>query len=210
MEKSDTCACTPEELLDIITFPCGGLTMLPDTACDHVHPNIIISEEGIARNISVLRRLKVTHVLNAAHGPQEFQVNTDPATYTKARIKFLGVDAMDFQNFQLAPFFEEAAEFISDAVKSGGQVLVHCRQGISRSATLVLAYLMLKEGMRARDAVRAVRDKRNICPNDGFLQQICDLDQQLLQKGHFNNLPDLAEGKSNANIEVENKGGQGQ
>lgn len=63
-----------------------------------------------------------------------------------------------------------------------GKVLVHCREGVSRSATLVVAYLMLKEGMTVQDAVRTVRESREICPNEGFLQQLCDFDKELQQK----------------------------
>ncbi len=60
-----------------------------------------------------------------------------------------------------------------------GKVLVHCREGVSRSATLVVAYLMLKEGMTVQDAIRTVRESREICPNEGFLQQLCDFDKEL-------------------------------
>ena len=55
-----------------------------------------------------------------------------------------------------------------------GKVLVHCFSGRSWSATIVTAYLMLKRGYTAHEAVKILKLKR-IQPNSGFLQQMCDL-----------------------------------
>lgn len=60
-----------------------------------------------------------------------------------------------------------------------GKVFVHCAMGLSRSATLVLAYLMIEEKMTLVEAISAVAQNRNICPNTGFLEQLRTLDTQL-------------------------------
>lgn len=65
-----------------------------------------------------------------------------------------------------------------------GKVLVHCQVGVSRSATLVLAYLMLKQNLTLVEAVCAVKDKRGVIPNRGFLRQLIKLDGQLFGKHH--------------------------
>lgn len=51
--------------------------------------------------------------------------------------------------------------------------------GMSRSATCVLAYLMISRKMSATEAIRTVRMHRDINPNEGFIQQIADLDNEL-------------------------------
>ena len=61
---------------------------------------------------------------------------------------------------------------------------MHCMMGISRSATIVIAYLMLKKDMSIMDAVAMVRGKREVFPNDGFLKQLCILDQDLYVQKH--------------------------
>lgn len=56
---------------------------------------------------------------------------------------------------------------------AGGAVLVHCAQGVSRSATLVAGYLMWRERLGCDAAVAVVRATRPIAdPNDGFVLQL--------------------------------------
>lgn len=91
----------------------------------------------------------------------------------------MGVEALDITIFPLYKHFESAADFIDQGIRSGGRVLVHCGEGISRSATLVLAYLMIKRRMTAQEAVQQVSRRRSIFPNIGFLRQLCELNDQL-------------------------------
>ena len=56
--------------------------------------------------------------------------------------------------------FEKAANVIADARKDGKNVLVHCAAGVSRSATAVMAYLMLHEDFGWADALMYLRENR--------------------------------------------------
>ncbi|XP_040591898.1 dual specificity protein phosphatase 13 isoform X4 [Mesocricetus auratus] len=62
---------------------------------------------------------------------------------------------------------------------AAGRVLVHCAMGVSRSATVVLAFLMIFENMTLVDAIQTVQAHRDICPNSGFLRQLQVLDNRL-------------------------------
>jgi atypical dual specificity phosphatase len=60
-------------------------------------------------------------------------------------------------------------------------VYVHCAAGRSRSATLVIAYIMKSRRMSLRNAIYAVRLARPmIKPNIGFFQQLCRYEKELL------------------------------
>jgi len=64
---------------------------------------------------------------------------------------------------------ERAVAFIHDAVNSNGAIYVHCVMGMSRSPTLVAAYLMAHHAMNAEEAIKFLVERRPIvCPNDGF------------------------------------------
>uniref|UniRef100_A0A8C1MYT6 Dual specificity protein phosphatase n=1 Tax=Cyprinus carpio TaxID=7962 RepID=A0A8C1MYT6_CYPCA len=69
------------------------------------------------------------------------------------------------------------------------RVFAHCLMGVSCSATLVLAFLMICEDLTLMEAIKAVRQHRDICPNLGFLNQLRHLDMSLGRKinGRFLN-----------------------
>ena len=64
-------------------------------------------------------------------------------------------------------------------VEEGARVLVICWAGVSRSATLVLAFLMQYRKMTLRGAVRQLKLVRNIQPNRGFLVQLVRFEEEL-------------------------------
>ncbi|XP_053209118.1 dual specificity protein phosphatase 3-like [Panonychus citri] len=180
--KVNTPSCSPDELSDIITAPNGGYYTVPIDPYNEVYPNIYLGDGTTALCTSLLRRTGITHVLNAACGKSKSLnlVNTNESFYRDSGIKFMGIEALDMSTFLLLNHFHEAADFIDSALTSGGKVYVHCRQGISRSATLILAYLMIKKNYSAQEAVRTIRRQRDIIPNDGFLKQLCLLNETLL------------------------------
>ena len=80
----------------------------------------------------------ITHVLNAAKGEKISQINTNQIFYDDLNIKFFGCSLMDVNSCKIDNHFEEAIEFIHDAVNSRGKVLVHCYMGVSRSASFII------------------------------------------------------------------------
>ncbi|NXF62798.1 DUS27 phosphatase, partial [Ciccaba nigrolineata] len=152
----------------------------PRDAVDEVWPNVFIAEKSVAVNKSRLKRLGITHVLNAAHGTG---VYTGAGFYNGLNIQYLGIEVDDFPDMDISKHFRPAAEFLDEALLTyRGKILVSSEMGISRSAVLVAAYLMIYHHMTILEALMTLRKKRAIYPNDGFLKQLRDLNEQLLEE----------------------------
>ncbi|MBN3308741.1 DUS3 phosphatase, partial [Amia calva] len=174
-----------QELNDLLSNG-SGFYSLPTQHYNEVFPRIYVGNAFVAQNVMRLQRLGVTHILNVAEGNSFMHVNTNAEFYAGTGISYHGMKANDTEHFNLSAFFEEGAEFIDKALshKDGkGRVYVHCREGYSRSPTLVIAYLMLRHKMNVKTALSIVRQKREIGPNDGFLRQLCQLNEKLAKEG---------------------------
>jgi len=146
---------------------------------DEVFPGVHLGDRGAAKNTFYLKKIGVTHVLNTAEGNRTGLVDTNQNFYKPFGIKYKGLKLLDVAQTNISMYFTEVAEFIDEALKSGGKVLVNCLMGMSRSSTCVLAYLMLRQNMTAVEALTEVRRHREVRPNDGFLRQLADLDNKL-------------------------------
>nr|XP_015818154.2 dual specificity protein phosphatase 3 [Nothobranchius furzeri] len=167
----------------------SGFYNLPTQHFNEVFPRIYIGNAFVAHNTMRLQKLGVTHVLNVAEGTSFMHVNTSTEFYAGTGITYHGISANDTEKFNLSAFFEEGADFIDKGLAHNngkGKVYVHCREGYSRSPTMVVAYLMLRHKMDVRQALRTVRQKREIGPNDGFLRQLCQLNEKLAKEGKLN------------------------
>lgn len=86
----------------------------------------------------------------------------------------------DHPSQDLTPYFEEACEFLEEARKNAKNALVHCIQGMSRSVSFVIAYLIMKQNMKLREAYEYVYSKRSIIkPNPGFMTQLIQLEKKV-------------------------------
>ncbi|XP_059517888.1 dual specificity phosphatase 29 [Myotis daubentonii] len=151
------------------------------THVNEVWPKLYIGDEATALDRYRLQKAGFTHVLNAAHGRRN--VDTGPDYYRGMDIEYHGVEADDVPTFDLSVFFYSAAAFIDGALHSDhNKILVHCVMGRSRSATLVLAYLMIHRNMTLVDAIQQVAKNRCVLPNWGFLKQLRELDKELVQQ----------------------------
>ena len=100
-------------------------------------------------------------------------------------VEYLGFTLWDSPICNVVPFLGVAADFIHTAISSNNAVMVSCQMGVSRSATCAMAYLMIHQEMTARDALTKMRKCRDVRPNDGFLEQIISLDNDLKMERQF-------------------------
>ncbi|CAM9914628.1 unnamed protein product [Scytosiphon promiscuus] len=136
--------------------------------CSEVADSFLyVSGEDAAKQQGLVGSKGITHIINCA-GPQ----CPNYLEYT-GRFNFLRLNFYDHRTEDCAWFMYKAFDFIKAAEQQRGRVLVHCVQGVSRSCTLAIAWLMLTEGVDYDEAYLRVRHGRPICaPNTGF---ICSL-----------------------------------
>ncbi|KAF2678819.1 phosphatases II [Lentithecium fluviatile CBS 122367] len=114
----------------------------------------------------LIKAAGITHVLSV--------IEYDPLLQERfAHLQHFHVHADDDPNVDLLQRFNEAVSYIDEALKGGGGVFVHCAMGKSRSATLVVAYLMWKFEVGWVDGLEWVCEGRPVCdPNPGFKEQL--------------------------------------
>lgn len=103
-----------------------------------------------------------------------------PEASELANFTYYRVDVEDISWEPIGLFFEEVTEFIWNYLQRDEGVLVHCRSGVSRSATVVISYLLAKQNFTLHDAFHLVRAHRpRITPNLGFMQQLCTFEEEV-------------------------------
>ena len=138
-----------------------------------IAPNLYLGSIGAAQSEEQIKEKGITHVLTVARG---FDIKCVDG------VKYMTVEVADSPDADIRSHFPQCFEFISGAVKSGGNVLVHCFAGRSRSASVCAAYVMCHENIRLEEALMRMRLARpQINPNAGFMAQLIQLDEDLVK-----------------------------
>ncbi|TMW57034.1 hypothetical protein Poli38472_002959 [Pythium oligandrum] len=117
-----------------------------------------------AQSKKVIRHLGITHIVNASLDIENV-FEHDGVKYHEVKIK-------DRVESDISTFFDSTYAFIESAKRmQHARVLVHCTQGISRSATLVIMYLMRAHHWSLVTAVNyALASRGVVYPNQGFMR----------------------------------------
>ncbi len=117
-----------------------------------------------AKNHELLRKTQIRAVLTVAKGTG--------LRYPEEIVNFHEViPADDVETYDLSQYFDSAIEFI-ERHRKYTSVYVHCFYGVSRSASIVMAYLMKKYKWQFERALFEVKEKRIVNPNIGFVRQL--------------------------------------
>lgn len=136
-----------------------------DKECSKVADHVYLGGDAVAKNRDILRNHGITHVLNC--------VGFVCPEYFKSDLVYRTLWLQDSPTEDITSILYDVFDYFEDVREQSGRVFVHCCQGVSRSTSLVIAYLMWREGQSFDDAFQFVKAARGIAnPNMGFACQL--------------------------------------
>jgi atypical dual specificity phosphatase len=98
-------------------------------------------------------------------------------------VEVIKINVDDLPTARIGVYFDRCADRIKGVHDRGGRTLVHCAAGVSRSASICIAYLMKYHRMTLREAYNHMKSCRQIIrPNPGFFRQLIDYELRLFGK----------------------------
>ena len=145
-----------------------GIHTVTDFPNEIIPKLLYLGSQDHAHNREIIEILGITHVLNVTRGA----ANLFPG------LKYCRVHVDDLETEKISLYFQKAYEFIENALleNSSGKkniLLVHCAKGVSRSATIVIMYIMRSSGLSLAETLAFVKRNREIIePNEGFMKEL--------------------------------------
>ena len=134
-----------------------------------VADNVFLGDIASAYNRKALKKLGITHLLCTVLGIEP--------VYPKDFV-YMNVHLRDVKGETILSSLNKCTQFIEDAVSKDGKVLVHCMCGISRSSSMVIAYLINKRAQTYESAIKQITERRPIVnPNPSFQQQLVNYEE---------------------------------
>ncbi|XP_031634632.1 dual specificity protein phosphatase 14 [Contarinia nasturtii] len=144
-----------------------------------IFPSLYLCGAGVAIPV-FLEKIGITCVINAA---PELPNTPLPLDANGSTPVYLQVPVLDKSDINIAEYFDQVSDLIERTRQTNGKTMVHCIAGVSRSATLVLAYLMKYMNISLKDAYEFVRAARpQIRPNTSFVRQLIAYEEKLFKK----------------------------
>ncbi|KAM9732968.1 uncharacterized protein ssh2a isoform 1-T1 [Menidia menidia] len=132
----------------------------PTEIFDHV----FLGSEWNASNLEELQNSGVRYILN---------VTREIDNFFPGMFEYHNIRVYDEEATNLLEYWNETYKFISKAKKAGAKCLVHCKMGVSRSASTVIAYAMKEYGWDLSTAFDYVKERRAVTkPNPSFMKQL--------------------------------------
>jgi atypical dual specificity phosphatase len=130
-----------------------------------ITPQLYMSGYDSACDSASLYKLGITHVVNLSsqHCPNS----------NFSEIQYSSFALSDNPEFNLIPHLDDILNLIVSQIRMGNRVLVHCKMGISRAPSIVMAFLIKSLGMTLDNAMNYVLNiNSRVSPNLGYLIQL--------------------------------------
>nr|XP_046244554.1 protein phosphatase Slingshot homolog 2 isoform X2 [Scatophagus argus] len=129
-----------------------------------IFEHVYLGSEWNASNLEELQNSGVRYILN---------VTREIDNFFPGMFEYHNIRVYDEEATNLLEYWNETYKFITQAKKAGAKCLVHCKMGVSRSASTVIAYAMKEYGWDLDTAFDYVKERRAVTkPNPSFMKQL--------------------------------------
>ncbi len=137
-----------------------------DYAYSEIMEGLFIGSQISALSKLIFDKHKIQRVLAVGAGLEKGFVG---------KCAYMSISIEDSRNEDIYQFLDKSYNFIDNALSDKAPLMVHCAEGISRSATLVMAYFIRKYRWSFVDAMHFVSERRDIVnPNKYFEKQLIE------------------------------------
>jgi protein-tyrosine phosphatase len=133
-----------ESMYDHISAPFIQITPIDN--------NIYLGNAFNAADYYYLKQFGITGIVNASN---------EISNYFEDEFKYFKVDIFDINNSSIYKFFDPFIEFVHNTIKNDGKIMIHCFMGSSRSAILVVLYLIHFKSYTMENSIKFITDRRH-------------------------------------------------
>ena len=147
---------------------------LPNPPISEIEPGLYVGDLGSSHKTSILADNKITAMVSLSDALSAIWSSPQIRKLVPKNRHFY-LQCLDTSTQDLVKDFARICNFMDNILQGSGEtgnILVHCTMGISRSTTIVVAYLMRKHRQSRDDALAAVKKSRKVKPNPNFMEQL--------------------------------------
>ncbi|ELP92469.1 dual specificity protein phosphatase, putative [Entamoeba invadens IP1] len=150
-----------------------SVSRLVNEKISEIDNGIFLGSQHHASDQFLLEKLKIVAILSVC----------DIEPYYSKKYSYKTISIIDLPETSILQYFDECVEFLMEKKRKRENVLVHCLAGVSRSATICVAYIMNTKSMSRDEAIQYVRTRRPVIqPNSGFMAQLAEYQRILEEK----------------------------
>jgi len=138
-----------------------------------INDNLFLGGETSSKNKATLKEFNIQVIVNVSN-------NVECVFEKEKGYIYKVIPIADVPTAKISSYFDETTQFIHTHITNGKNVLVHCKAGASRSATMVIAYLMKYNNLTLKEAFLLVKERRKLVhPNIGFWKQLVEYEKEI-------------------------------
>lgn len=134
-----------------------------------------LNDKGYVQNFDMI--IDVNYYYGSFKSPAK--IYKEQGLFPELQLKHYPIEDNNYED--PFTFFDIIYDNINDGLKNNEKIYIHCHMGISRSPTIVIAYLMKKNTWSRDQALNYVKSKKpDIAPNSSFMKYLAAFEEELL------------------------------